>query len=58
MLLPSNNYSYNPGGRFYDAKYSDRRLAIQRGGTPIEAMYVLVRSSSLKLGMNFRERRF
>ena len=58
MLLPSKNYSYNPGGRFYDAKYIDRRSAIQSGGTPIEVMYVLVRSSSLKLGMNFTERRF
>ena len=47
MLLPSNNYIYNPGGRFYDAKYIDWRSAIQSGGTPIEAMYVLVRSSSL-----------
>ena len=58
MLLPSNNYSYNPGGRFYDAKYIDRRSAIQSGGTPIEAMYVLVHNTSPKLGMNFRECRF
>ena len=32
QLLPSNNYSYNPGGRFYGAKYIDRRSAIQSGG--------------------------